>query len=731
MNQTYTIKNFRVFDEQGATFEMAPVTILTGCNSSGKSSVTKSLMLLKSSMRKIKEEIQKGTFGGFNGTGFASCDVDFTRGNHKLGSFDHVLNWNSKKKEFSISYPMFSWAFQKNLDVCITFGKKNIDDDFSLRAQIEKVEISCEGKPFYKYLLSNSKNGENSTTERGIAHVDMGTWKHDLIIGLLNLENGCLCRRIFDDEKVDREGYGYATTFHEGDWESAQSFFGGQNAKILYFVHEKLMNRVPHHTKLLCEKFKIDDNIKRKDDTNYGEIDWENSEDTFKFPHYHLLPLYGLMDELDTVSKDTIVDFAKKRFVDEHQGDWYNTPGYQECIHNIFTEYVDSSFEKFSDFYTYYEDAYFKNEFVYFGTECEGYRIHSEGHIGLTSGTACERQKFSQKEFDVNWSDLKDNQKFHQIFWCLQGFGGYQDRAAYGGPDMSFPLVDVIREFAILVCAEALASCDLLSEAEFIEINRANTQRIYSFSEQGTEFNSLLDEYNNLPKIIKYTTDFYRYKFSSQDKEKHMHESIFDLVGRNYEKGEFVNKWLKELIGCEGVDIVPASEGVGYYVYLLKELPSGDIKRLALADLGFGTTPLVSMLLRIELIMCRYMSRPEQVTICIEEPESNLHPCLQSQLADVFADAVKRSDGQVNFVLETHSEYLVRKTQVLVAKMAKEEVWREQDIDEKCPFKVYYLSRPEDARPPYDMCYQLNGKFKNKFGRGFLDVADSLMLDLL
>lgn len=46
MNTKYTIKNFRVFDSDGATFELNPITILTGCNSSGKSSLVKSLMLL-------------------------------------------------------------------------------------------------------------------------------------------------------------------------------------------------------------------------------------------------------------------------------------------------------------------------------------------------------------------------------------------------------------------------------------------------------------------------------------------------------------------------------------------------------------------------------------------------------------------------------------------------------------------------------------------------------------
>ena len=44
----FSQKHFRVFDnKQGRTFDLAPITILTGCNSSGKSSVVKALMLLK------------------------------------------------------------------------------------------------------------------------------------------------------------------------------------------------------------------------------------------------------------------------------------------------------------------------------------------------------------------------------------------------------------------------------------------------------------------------------------------------------------------------------------------------------------------------------------------------------------------------------------------------------------------------------------------------------------
>ena len=52
--------------------------------------------------------------------------------------------------------------------------------------------------------------------------------------------------------------------------------------------------------------------------------------------------------------------------------------------------------------------------------------------------------------------------------------------------------------------------------------------------------------------------------------------------------------------------------------------------------------------------------------IVIEEPETNLHPALQSKLADLFIECYEKYD--IQFIIETHSEYLIRKLQYLIAK---------------------------------------------------------------
>ena len=109
--------------------------------------------------------------------------------------------------------------------------------------------------------------------------------------------------------------------------------------------------------------------------------------------------------------------------------------------------------------------------------------------------------------------------------------------------------------------------------------------------------------------------------------------------------------------------------------------------------------------------------------IIIEEPEQNLHPKYQSILADLFEDAA--NNHSCNFVIETHSEYLVRKTQVLVAESKYKD---EQDLWVNNPFKVYYL--PEDGSERFEMRYKTTGRFANKFHTGFFDTASELAFDL-
>ncbi len=80
----------------------------------------------------------------------------------------------------------------------------------------------------------------------------------------------------------------------------------------------------------------------------------------------------------------------------------------------------------------------------------------------------------------------------------------------------------------------------------------------------------------------------------------------------------------------------------------------------------------------------------------------------------MLIDAARGFD--INIIIETHSEYLIRRTQTLVKEGSS--------INN---FKVYYLMNGGH----YEMIYLSNGRFENKFDKGFFDAASNEALKLL
>ena len=99
----------------------------------------------------------------------------------------------------------------------------------------------------------------------------------------------------------------------------------------------------------------------------------------------------------------------------------------------------------------------------------------------------------------------------------------------------------------------------------------------------------------------------------------------------------------------------------------------------------------------------------------IEEPEANLHPSFQSKLADLFLDAWIKYDHE--FVIETHSEYLIRKLQYHVGT---------GKIDSNV-INIYYFDKNEQPRK---ININKDGSLSEEFGSGFYDEADNLSIEL-
>lgn len=220
--------------------------------------------------------------------------------------------------------------------------------------------------------------------------------------------------------------------------------------------------------------------------------------------------------------------------------------------------------------------------------------------------------------------------------------------------------------------------------------------------------------------------------YNTADRNDYIAQTVHGFVRAQIARGQkeytFVTDWMRKLGVGHDFDVI-SIDGEAYRVKIKDE----DNSTVNLADKGMGSIQLMILLLRLATILREY--EPQNIvalrelrcpTIIIEEPEQNLHPKVQSQLADLFLYLNK--EYHCKFVVETHSEYLIRKTQVLVS---KENFENDSSMKEYNPFMVYYFDGENEKKPYYLMEYRTDGNFSNEFGTGFFDAATNLLYEIL
>lgn len=217
--------------------------------------------------------------------------------------------------------------------------------------------------------------------------------------------------------------------------------------------------------------------------------------------------------------------------------------------------------------------------------------------------------------------------------------------------------------------------------------------------------------------------------YNTADKNDYIAQTVHNFWREKIVPGDmehsFILDWMQKL--GVGIDfkIIPLVPGEAYTVSITEN--SGSI--VSLADKGMGSIQTMVLLFRLATILRKYESMGKKYnsippTIIIEEPEQNLHPKIQSMLADLFHYLATYND--LKFIVETHSEYIVRKSQVLVS---EEDFKDEEDLRKNNKFKVYYF--PSEGEKPYEMQYRIDGCFANDFGEGFFDEAENLAFKIL
>jgi predicted ATPase len=181
--------------------------------------------------------------------------------------------------------------------------------------------------------------------------------------------------------------------------------------------------------------------------------------------------------------------------------------------------------------------------------------------------------------------------------------------------------------------------------------------------------------------------------------------------GRGHKKltvEQYVAQWLQDLGLIHDFTVSSVTKGSNLYQVKVRRTPGAA--EVLITDVGFG----VSQLLPV-LVLCYYA--PEGSTLILEQPEIHLHPSVQAGLADVFIDAIRTRNIQI--VLESHSEYLVKRLQ---RRIAEEEGGITHD-----DVALYFCSTAEDESIIEPLEVDRDGNIRNWpadfFGDEMGDIA--------
>lgn len=229
---------------------------------------------------------------------------------------------------------------------------------------------------------------------------------------------------------------------------------------------------------------------------------------------------------------------------------------------------------------------------------------------------------------------------------------------------------------------------------------------------------SVQKSYDRLNHILKDLYVDYIYAHSvhqlssyrlNNDADEYMDRIINDYyMQSNSETDKLVQGWMRQFKLGDRVMLKKDKNG-----YLEVSVGNGVDEELLSAK-GIGTIQLVLMFFKLALFVCRKESHK---IMLIEEPEQNLHPALQSELTQLFVDIHNKYGCQ--FVIETHSEYIVRRSQLIV---------NELGCDACQPFALYYFSK--DGSPRF-IGYDKDGSLTDQFDDGFYNVAEDINYKLL
>lgn len=608
MIKKFSLENFRVFKDK-TTFKLKPITILTGPNNSGKSSVNKALLLLHENL---------GNLVYMDGIPMLPANFKFHGANHRLASLQNVKSKNSKSDAVCF---------------CLSLDLGHEDHNLELHLTLQK---------------DKSHPNENYVSNIKIKY-------NDLII----LENNNTRPRL---SFIDNAVAWLNCKINYSNWVVLFMFL-----KKNYIVTKDTSNK---------EKNKLDNFV---DLLIFGEDKFARAaQNIIAENDFDKLSLFSNDFIFSTLLNETNYPYKTQSLIDLLTNNGIRVEQNEKILAYL---------NRLPDFINYLIENKFhpntlQNEILSFINENEMIvplhkSEHSSSRFILTNFnlSSYHRDKLSPSSIailtiyhDLIAIGLDDNHlKFSNLLEFIKTFTW----ALFENISIKFKSIDYLPH-----------------------TNLPNSRAIPLKG-----FDSRL-----VDNLLKFKNKCLGIAFTVRDIYEGNDSTMYDA-------------YLEEL-NLEHYDIIPEIDenNENLNIYLKNR---NDLTKIHISDLGSGINHIVSLITLLSI------KEYDQGKVIIEEPESNLHPKLQSKLADLFTSFINVFKSS-SLLIETHSEYLIRKLQFLIAKGK----CNPEDV------VIYYIDDPDpqkrqpNAPQVREITIDKYGRMSQDFGIGFFDEADNIAIQL-
>jgi predicted ATPase len=180
---------------------------------------------------------------------------------------------------------------------------------------------------------------------------------------------------------------------------------------------------------------------------------------------------------------------------------------------------------------------------------------------------------------------------------------------------------------------------------------------------------------------------------------------------QHQERIKLLNRTIKEFGIAEEVEIIKDSN----LPVLALNVKTKDFWS-NITDVGYGVSLQIPIL--FQALLSEHYTKKGQ-TLLIEQPEVHLHPQLQAK----FIETLLSIGSKNTYFIETHSEHIIRKLQILI----KNKTFNLKPGD----VSIYYFKREPSEFSITEHTLQTDGKLNPSFPQGFYDTSYNLVKQLL